>query len=212
MSKSYCVYEHVFPNGKRYIGITCDVEKRWRNGKGYETQGKIANAIRCYGWENVKHNIIIDGISKEQAEKLERYLIAELDTIVNGYNTTIGGENILSSYLNSHVLAMLRESEMMDNKYGCWEGYEPNDDDIVHFVEKAKYNKEMADIINAADELLERHEFFSSYKSSFTDKRVDEYFWYLIQFVYVLLGIKTEKEIIKYETMMYKIIFGNNSN
>lgn len=95
MSKSYCVYEHVFPNGKRYIGITCDVEKRWRNGKGYETQGKIANAIRCYGWENVKHNIIIDGISKEQAEKLERYLIAELDTIVNGYNTTIGGENIL---------------------------------------------------------------------------------------------------------------------
>ena len=52
VNKNYCVYEHIFPNGKKYIGISCDAEKRWRNGKGYETQPKIARAINKYGWKD----------------------------------------------------------------------------------------------------------------------------------------------------------------
>lgn len=107
VNKNYCVYEHIFPNGKKYIGISCDVEKRWRNGKGYETQPKIARAINKYGWENVTHNIIIDGISKEQAEMLEKYLIAELKTIDKGYNTSTGGDCIVAYYLDDYTLAML---------------------------------------------------------------------------------------------------------
>lgn len=35
----YTVYMHVFPNGKKYVGITSqDVSRRWRDGKGYEGQ------------------------------------------------------------------------------------------------------------------------------------------------------------------------------
>jgi predicted GIY-YIG superfamily endonuclease len=71
--KKYCVYCHDFPNGKKYIGITSDVEKRWRNGKGYETQGKIANAIKHFGWNNIKHEVLIDGLTQEQAEKIEAF-------------------------------------------------------------------------------------------------------------------------------------------
>lgn len=55
MKNSYCVYCHTFPNGKRYVGISSDCEKRWRNGKGYETQPKMNRAIQKYGWENIKH-------------------------------------------------------------------------------------------------------------------------------------------------------------
>lgn len=32
--KKFCVYKHVFPNGKLYFGITSKApNKRWQNGK-----------------------------------------------------------------------------------------------------------------------------------------------------------------------------------
>jgi hypothetical protein len=152
MNKNYCVYEHIFPNGKKYIGISCSVEKRWRNGKGYETQPKIARAINKYGWENVTHNIIIDGISKEQAETLERYLIAELKTINRGYNTSAGGDCIVAYYLNDYTLAMLNYAE---------KNFEPNYICPVLFnggkkigmpeiIAEGKTDKEIADFYNEA--------------------------------------------------------------
>ena len=66
----FSVYCHTFPNGKKYIGISKDAEKRWGvNGCGYNTQPKMARAIKKYGWDNVDHEIIVDGLEKEQAEK-----------------------------------------------------------------------------------------------------------------------------------------------
>lgn len=84
--KEYSVYEHVFPNGKRYIGITNNIDIRWRKGEGYKGQEKIYGAIEKYGWGNIQHNIIVSGIGVNQAKKLEEYLIKTLDTIENGYN------------------------------------------------------------------------------------------------------------------------------
>ena len=72
---SYTVYVHTFPNGKRYVGITCqDVKRRWRDGKGYEGQ-VVYDAIIKYGWDNVKHEILFEGLTKEQAEEEEKALI-----------------------------------------------------------------------------------------------------------------------------------------
>lgn len=105
---NYCVYEHIFPNGKRYIGISNNAEKRWRNGKGYETQPKMARAIKKYGWDNVGHNIVVDNVTKEQAETLERYLIAELHTIEDGYNVSTGGQGVNAYYLDEYILSMIR--------------------------------------------------------------------------------------------------------
>lgn len=52
---SYTVYMHTFPNGKRYVGITCqDVSRRWRDGKGYDEQA-VHGAILKYGWNNIQH-------------------------------------------------------------------------------------------------------------------------------------------------------------
>lgn len=94
--KTYCVYRHIFPNGKSYIGITNDVCRRWRNGKGYVGQGKIGNAIDKYGWHTIKHEILADSVTIEEARELEKYYIHIFDTISNGYNISIGGDAFFS--------------------------------------------------------------------------------------------------------------------
>jgi hypothetical protein len=91
---NYFVYRHLFPNGKSYIGITCQnpPEKRWNNGSGYYYQPKMRNAIKKYKWKNVTHEIIAQGLSVEQASMLEREFIKKFDSFRNGYNQTEGGE------------------------------------------------------------------------------------------------------------------------
>lgn len=92
---SYCVYKHTSPSGKVYIGITKrDVEKRWGHGKGYKASGHFYNAILKYGWDNINHEVLVSGLTKEQAEKEEKRLIALYDSTnpSHGYNMTFGGE------------------------------------------------------------------------------------------------------------------------
>lgn len=140
MIDGYSVYEHIFPNGKRYIGISKQAEKRWRNGDGYHAQTKVHKAIQHYGWDNVKHNIIVDGVTKEQAETLEKYLIAALDTIRNGYNITTGGEGINKGYLSPYILAMIRGARKITK--------EPLP--IIDMVSEDRTNNEASDFWNEA--------------------------------------------------------------
>lgn len=47
MKRSFCVYIHVLPNGKKYIGITCKKpEYRWNHGDGYKNNRHFYNAIK----------------------------------------------------------------------------------------------------------------------------------------------------------------------
>lgn len=92
MDKSYTVYQHIFPNGKSYIGITCQsLDKRFENGKGYKQCPKMAKAIEKYGWANIIHKTIAKGLTKQEAENLEIAMIIRYDTIRNGYNIEHGG-------------------------------------------------------------------------------------------------------------------------
>ena len=92
---SFIVYIHTTPNGKKYIGITQKKPKeRWRNGKGYDTQ-YFGKAIKKYGWKNIKHEIIEEGLTEEQAEIKEKELILLYKTndIKFGYNIESGGKH-----------------------------------------------------------------------------------------------------------------------
>jgi len=92
----YTVYMHTAPSGKMYIGITCQtVKQRWRNGKGYKTNQPFYNAIQKYGWNNIKHEIIEENLTHDEACELERKLIAKYDTTnkQKGYNVCFGGED-----------------------------------------------------------------------------------------------------------------------
>lgn len=110
----YCVYEHIFPNGKRYIGITSqDVSKRWQNGHGYDTQHLMRKAINKYGWENIQHNILEDNLTKEEAQFKEIYYITRFQANDSkyGYNRTPGGDAHVSKpvFFNNETFNSLEE-------------------------------------------------------------------------------------------------------
>lgn len=73
-----CVYKHTFPNGAVYIGKTnMTPERRWLNGWGYKNSPLMFNAIMQFGWLNVKHEIIADNLTEEEALALETKEIAK---------------------------------------------------------------------------------------------------------------------------------------
>ena len=68
----YCVYMHTCPKGRVYIGITRNNPlKRWQNGTGYRTNEYFTRAIKKYGWENFKHEILFTGLSEKEAQEKE---------------------------------------------------------------------------------------------------------------------------------------------
>lgn len=109
----YTVYKHTSPDGKVYIGITGQKpEKRWDNGNGYKQNKHLYNAIRKYGWENFRHEIVCTGLSKWQACRVEQSLIKYFDSTNpdKGYNHSIGGEcGTLGVHPSAETLRKLSE-------------------------------------------------------------------------------------------------------
>lgn len=95
-ANNYLVYKHTSPSGKVYIGITSQrVTKRWKNGRGYEGCTVFYRAVQKYGWQNIKHEIVAEGLSNEEACLMEQNLIAKYKSSDPryGYNMTLGGEH-----------------------------------------------------------------------------------------------------------------------
>ena len=91
---NYSVYVHTNKiNGKRYVGVTMQVpERRWQKGYGY-VGTPFGDAIAEYGWNAFDHQVILGGLTKEQAFKKEIELIAafESNNPDYGYNVSAGG-------------------------------------------------------------------------------------------------------------------------
>ena len=95
-NNDFKVYKHTSPSGKCYIGITRqEVNRRWKNGKGYDACIAFDRAIKKYGWENIRHEVLLDGLTKEDACEAERILIElhQSNDPQYGYNITSGGEH-----------------------------------------------------------------------------------------------------------------------
>lgn len=94
MGEKYFVYMHVSPNGKKYVGITQNYLKRWRNGLGYWQNKYFYNAIKKYGWNNFEHIIVAENLTLQDAEKMEIALISKYKTNNKefGYNHAKGGK------------------------------------------------------------------------------------------------------------------------
>ena len=92
---SFFVYCHTVPNGKVYIGQTRqNPYTRWHNGSGYRQNPYFTNAIKKYGWENIKHEILEYDLSQEEANAIEKEYISRYRSNDRryGYNITDGGE------------------------------------------------------------------------------------------------------------------------
>ena len=91
---NYTVYRHVAPNGKMYVGITGRKPyKRWKGGYGYQHNDYFFHAIQKYGWDNFRHDILLTGLTAEQASLAERLFIGYWKTndVNHGYNFESGG-------------------------------------------------------------------------------------------------------------------------
>ena len=94
MDGTYYIYKHTTPSGKVYIGLTGnDPKQRWDCGHGYKNNPHFWNAIKLYGWNNIKHEILYSNLTREKAGELEKELIVEYDSQnpEKGYNLREGG-------------------------------------------------------------------------------------------------------------------------
>lgn len=99
---SYIVYVHISPSNKLYIGITSKtLDERAKKGRNYQGQ-YFSRAIQKYGWDNIQHIVLLEGLSKEVACECEKYLIAKYQTNNSkyGYNLTMGGDGTLGKKLS----------------------------------------------------------------------------------------------------------------
>ena len=91
----FSVYKHTCPNGKVYIGITSQlVENRWKHGKGYRNNKLFYRAICKYKWENIRHEILYENLTSQEAYDKEIELINKYksNNAKYGYNLSNGGE------------------------------------------------------------------------------------------------------------------------
>ena len=102
---------HTSPSGKVYIGITCKPlnERFGFEGNGYKLQPYFWRAIQKYGWNNIKHEVLLSGLSRSEACEKEREYIAKYRSNESafGYNQTNGGDTGYN--LSSESVAVLSE-------------------------------------------------------------------------------------------------------
>lgn len=92
--RNYTVYKHTCPNGKIYIGITRrNPVERWDRGYGYMHNRRFFQAIKKYGWDNIKHEILYSYLTSNEASEKEKELIKKFHSNNEeyGYNYTEGG-------------------------------------------------------------------------------------------------------------------------
>jgi group I intron endonuclease len=88
------IYKITSPSGKVYIGLSKNIEKRWR---GYSTkkktmpqQRKLYYSFKKYGVENHKFEVLEECKFEELVEK-EIYYIKKYDSVEKGLNVSRGG-------------------------------------------------------------------------------------------------------------------------
>lgn len=107
MQTDYCVYAHINKkNRKMYIGISKNIEKRWRPSSYCQCK-YFYRAIQKYGWDGFEHIIIIDSIQREVAYECEKELIKKFNTTDRacGYNLARGGSGGATTHGEDHYLS-----------------------------------------------------------------------------------------------------------
>lgn len=103
------IYKITNPEGKSYVGLSREIEVRWKSYKNLQFQNKntkLRDSMEKYGYENHIFEVIEEIELKESTyskntavlRKRERYWIKKLDTFYNGLNSNGGG-----SGCNSHT-------------------------------------------------------------------------------------------------------------
>lgn len=102
------VYRIKFPNGKSYIGITVDFDKRKNAhlsavGRDNE-QNIIYRAMRKHGVDSLEWIILDNEVDNyNNLKELEKSYIQKYDSYENGYNMTLGGDGVLGKRVSEET-------------------------------------------------------------------------------------------------------------
>lgn len=157
----YCVYKHTCPNGKVYIGKTCrKPEYRWgSNGERYCTSPHFWNAIQKYGWDNIVHEILFDGLTEEEANQKEIETIAKYNSNNRefGYNITAGGDG--SSGTSHSEEWKQKHREFMSGENNPFYGKHHSDEMKKHWseIKKGKSGRPVLKIDKETGSILKRY-------------------------------------------------------
>ena len=157
----YTVYVHKnLKNEKYYVGSTSmNPKERWHSGWGYKNQPKMWADIQNSDWnKDWVHGILGKFENKKDALNYEAFLIAMLDTIENGYNTS------------SYSRGTYKRSEVTKRKISNSMSGEKNHMYGKHHSEEAK--KKISD--NHADFRGEKHPLFGKHHTEGSKKKMAE--------------------------------------
>lgn len=174
----YTVYKHTTPSGKVYIGITKQKpEQRWENGNGYQSNKHFYSAIQKYGWDNIEHEIVENGLTKQQACDLEIELIAEYHATDPryGYNISTGGE---CSSVGIHLSAETRR-KMSESHKGqtAWnKGKHPSAETRLKMSYAWKHSDACVEHMKRVCELNKgaNHPFYGKHHSAESRRKISE--------------------------------------
>jgi len=80
-------------NGMQYVGITNDIDRRWRRHRNANDGQFLHRAIKKHGLDAFVFTHYADAFTVESAKAIERMLIEEHNTRApHGYNLTEGGD------------------------------------------------------------------------------------------------------------------------
>jgi len=134
MKLTHVIYKLTFPNGKIYIGQTCNFRQRMWQHKGCsfnftkkDSEFPVAFAIRKYGWENVQKEVI-QRCTEGRINFWERKLIKELKANNRkfGYNIALGGKSgkTVSEETRKKQSLRLFEDYRTGKRVAPWKGKE----------------------------------------------------------------------------------------
>jgi len=82
-------------NGKQYVGITTNIEQRWREHRSGHGSKPVYHAVRKYGADSLQWEVWYEG-DEDWIKMMEYRAIVMLETRApHGYNLTLGGEGCL---------------------------------------------------------------------------------------------------------------------
>jgi len=117
MQYFHIIYKLIFPNNKIYIGQTIDFDRRMNEYKNKSNNKKynivVYKAIRKYGWDNVKQEIMFT-VPTEFVNELETVMIAEHNATNKkfGYNILEIGRSTIGFRHSEKTKNRIREQKI----------------------------------------------------------------------------------------------------
>lgn len=125
-------------NGKIYVGQSNNIQRRFseHQNRGATSRIPVDVAIQKYGKENFSFEII-EECSIEQLNQRETYWITYFNSIENGYNCSVGGDQ--QSIGSNNGRAILTENEVKFIRT-AYNNHERRKDVYEHFKDKITFS------------------------------------------------------------------------